>query len=102
MQFSAIIALFASLAIAAPAGETTTHELAARDGPCSSGVTNNVPKCCGTGVLDLLYLDCKTPTQATSVLNPLSAVCGRVGLQAKCCTAGIGSVGVLCQDALPE
>ncbi|KAL7945292.1 fungal hydrophobin domain-containing protein [Trichoderma barbatum] len=101
MQFSAIIALFASLAIAAPASEAA-HELAARDGPCSSGVTNNVPKCCGSGILDLLYLDCKTPTQATSVLNPLSAVCGRVGLQAKCCTVGIAGLGVLCQDALPE
>ncbi|KAL6876147.1 fungal hydrophobin domain-containing protein [Trichoderma longibrachiatum] len=102
MQFSAIIALFATLAVAAPAQEAV--EVAARnlDGPCSDGVTNNIPKCCGAGILDLLYLDCKTPTQVTSILNPLSAVCGRVGLQAKCCTVGIAGLGVLCQDALPE
>ncbi|KAL6879222.1 hypothetical protein J3F83DRAFT_725509 [Trichoderma novae-zelandiae] len=93
MHFSAIIALFATLAVAAPATEAA--ELAARDGPCPSGVTNNIPKCCGSGILDLLYLDCKTPTQATSVLNPLSAVCGRIGLQAKCCTVGI----VSCPDS---
>ncbi|KAL7791433.1 fungal hydrophobin domain-containing protein [Trichoderma ceciliae] len=100
MQFYTIIALFASLAVAAPAPEPA--ELAARAGPCASGVTNNIPQCCGAGILNLLYLDCKTPTQASSVLNPLSAVCGRVGLQAKCCTLGIAGLGVLCQDALPE
>ncbi|KAM0255452.1 hypothetical protein ACHAQJ_005752 [Trichoderma viride] len=100
MQFSTIIALFTSLAMAAPAQEAA--ELAARDGPCNSGLTNNIPQCCGAGILDLLYLDCQTPTQVTSVLNPLSAVCARVGLQAKCCTLGIANLGVLCQDALPE
>ncbi|KAL7934031.1 fungal hydrophobin domain-containing protein [Trichoderma chlorosporum] len=101
MQFKIIAALFASLAIAAPAHDAT-QERAADDGPCAGGVTNNIPKCCGSGLLDLLYLDCKTPTQATSVLNPLSAVCSRVGLQAKCCTVGIANLGVLCQDALPQ
>ncbi|RFU79901.1 hydrophobin [Trichoderma arundinaceum] len=100
MQFSTVFALFATLAVAAPAPEPAV--LAARDGPCPAGVTNNIPKCCGSGILDLLYLDCKTPTQATSVLNPLAAVCGRVGLQAKCCTAGIANLSVLCQDALPQ
>ncbi|KAL7801899.1 fungal hydrophobin domain-containing protein [Trichoderma afarasin] len=101
MKFTAI-ALFASLAIAAPATETALEERQLGDGPCPSGVTNNIPKCCGSGILDLLYLDCETPTQVSSVLNPLSAVCARVGLQAKCCTVGIADLGVLCQDALPQ
>ncbi|KAL6835310.1 fungal hydrophobin domain-containing protein [Trichoderma camerunense] len=100
MKFTAI-ALFASLAIAAPATEVALEERQI-SGPCSAGVTNNIPKCCGSGLLDLLYLDCETPTQVSSVLNPLSAICGRVGLQAKCCTLGIADLGVLCQDALPE
>ncbi|KAK1253214.1 hypothetical protein MKX07_001291 [Trichoderma sp. CBMAI-0711] len=101
MQYSAIVALFATLAVAAPAQEAAA-DIALNYGPCTAGVTNNIPMCCGSGILDLLYLDCETPNQVTSVLNPLSAVCGRVGLQAKCCTLGIADLGVLCQDALPE
>ncbi|KAF3060689.1 hypothetical protein CFAM422_011068 [Trichoderma lentiforme] len=102
MKFSAI-ALFASLAIAAPATDATQeHQFDVYDGPCSAGVTNNIPKCCGSGLLDLLYLDCETPNEVTSVLNPLDAVCARMGLSAKCCTLGIADLGVLCQDALPQ
>lgn len=59
MKFTAI-ALFASLAIAAPATEVALEERQIGDGPCSAGVTNNIPKCCGSGILDLLYLDCET------------------------------------------
>ncbi|PTB69355.1 hypothetical protein BBK36DRAFT_1111500 [Trichoderma citrinoviride] len=98
MQFSAIIALFATLAVAAPAQEAAEYF----DGPCTAGVTNNIPKCCGAGILDLLYLDCETPREVSSILNPLDAICARQGLQAKCCTLGIADLGVLCQDALPE
>ncbi|KKP00947.1 fungal hydrophobin [Trichoderma harzianum] len=102
MKFSAI-ALFASLAIAAPATDATdATQFNIYDGPCSAGVTNNIPKCCGSGILDLLYLDCETPQEVTSPLNPLHAVCARVGLSAKCCTLGIADLGVLCQDALPQ
>ncbi|KAL6701152.1 fungal hydrophobin domain-containing protein [Trichoderma pleuroticola] len=100
MKFSAIT-LFASLAIAAPATEATDG-LAHSDGPCSGGVTNNIPKCCGAGLLDLLYLDCETPNEVPSILNPLDAICARIGLSAKCCTIGIADLGVLCQDALPQ
>ena len=59
MKFSAIISLFASLAMAAPAQEAT-QELAAHDGPCPSGVINNIPQCCGAGFLNILYVDCNT------------------------------------------
>lgn len=59
MQLTTVVALFASLAAAAPAPERAA-ELVARDGPCSSGVTNNVPQCCGTGILNVVYVDCKT------------------------------------------
>ncbi|KAH6611525.1 hydrophobin [Trichoderma cornu-damae] len=58
MQFSAIIALFASLAVAAPAHDAA--DLADQQGPCPSGITHNIPKCCGSGLFGLLYLDCKT------------------------------------------
>lgn len=64
MQFTKIVAL-ASLAVAAPAPEVV--ERAADIGPCSSGVTNNNPMCCGAGILDLLYLDCQTRKSSTFV-----------------------------------
>ncbi|GFP55665.1 trihydrophobin [Trichoderma asperellum] len=101
MQLTALLAL-ATLAIAAPAD---TAEVAPRNvltGPCSAGVTNNNPQCCGAGLLDLLYFDCETPWEISSPLNPLSTICAERGLQAKCCTLGIAGLGVLCQDALPE
>lgn len=58
MQFTTFVALFASLAIAAPATEVIERD--GINGPCSAGVTNNIPQCCGAGILDLLYLDCQT------------------------------------------
>lgn len=63
MQFTTFVALFASLAIAAPASEVVERD--GINGPCSAGVTNNVPKCCGAGILDLLYLDCQTRKSLT-------------------------------------
>ncbi|KAL7919155.1 hydrophobin [Trichoderma austrokoningii] len=100
MQFTTFVAIFASLAVAAPASEVVERD--GVNGPCSSGVTNNIPQCCGAGLLDLLYLDCETPKEVSSVLNPLSNICALSGLQAKCCTVGIAGLGVLCQDALPQ
>ncbi|KAL6897649.1 fungal hydrophobin domain-containing protein [Trichoderma evansii] len=105
MQFTTIVALFASLAMAAPATEVANAADtadAAQAGPCSSGLTNSTPQCCGAGLLGVLHLDCQTPRQVSSVLNPLSSVCALKGLQAKCCTVGIAGLGLLCQDALPE
>lgn len=60
MQLTTIVALFASLAIAAPAEVVERAADAAQVGPCPSGVTNNIPQCCGAGLLNLLYLDCDT------------------------------------------
>ncbi|KAL6908976.1 hypothetical protein GGI43DRAFT_394265 [Trichoderma evansii] len=37
-------------------------------------------------------------TQAPSATNQLSAICARVGLQAKCCTVGIVSFSLLESD----
>ncbi|KAL5090294.1 hypothetical protein Trisim1_004487 [Trichoderma cf. simile WF8] len=74
MKFSAI-ALFASLAIAAPATEATQeHQFDIYDGPCSGGVTNNIPKCCGAGLLDLLYLDCET-RESSNASSHVKSMC---------------------------
>ncbi|KAK1244057.1 hypothetical protein MKX08_002195 [Trichoderma sp. CBMAI-0020] len=99
MQLTTFVALFASLAVAAPASEIVERD--GLNGPCSAGLTNNIPQCCGAGILDLLYLDCETPRGVSTVLNPLRNICAAQGLQAKCCTVGIAGLGVLCQDALP-
>lgn len=50
----------------------------------------------------MLVLTIYLASQATSVLNPLSAVCGRVGLQAKCCTIGIVSTLTLLAPSMSK
>lgn len=59
MQLTALLAL-ATLAIAAPAEPSEVAPRNVLTGPCSSGVTNSNPQCCGAGILGILYFDCET------------------------------------------
>ncbi|KAK2001031.1 hypothetical protein LX36DRAFT_653757 [Colletotrichum falcatum] len=94
MQFSvALVALFASAAIAAPAGgeavARTTYD------PCSG--LYDTPLCCATDVLGLANLDCHPPSAVPNSANNFKEVCASGGQRARCCVLPVIGLGVLCQ-----
>ncbi|KAK1255943.1 hypothetical protein MKX07_008202 [Trichoderma sp. CBMAI-0711] len=82
MQFFAV-ALFATSALAAV---------------CPTGLFSN-PLCCATNVLDLVGVDCKTPTIAVDTGAIFQAHCASKGSKALCCVAPVADQALLCQKA---
>ncbi|TFB03410.1 Hydrophobin-2 [Trichoderma ghanense] len=83
MQFFAV-ALFATSALAAV---------------CPTGLFSN-PLCCATNVLDLVGVDCTTPTAAVPDGVFFQAHCASKGKQPLCCVAPVADQGVLCQKPI--
>ncbi|KAK4077344.1 fungal hydrophobin [Trichoderma aggressivum f. europaeum] len=84
MKFFAVAALFATSAMAAV---------------CPDGLFSN-PLCCATSVLDLVGVDCSTPTAALSSGPFFQAHCASKGKQPLCCVAPVADQGVLCQKPI--
>ncbi|KAJ4153555.1 hypothetical protein LMH87_010039 [Akanthomyces muscarius] len=76
MQMFLAAVLFAATGLAMPAGSFQ----------CPGGLTNSSPQCCATNVLQLLSLNCKSPSA--------SGCPG--GLKPTCCTLVLAEQGVLC------
>ncbi|GIZ49940.1 hypothetical protein CKM354_001295600 [Cercospora kikuchii] len=67
--------------------------------PCGDALYSN-PQCCGTGVLDLLDLDCdNTPFSIASRADFIDQ-CSNIGQQARCCVLPVLGQALLCQDPL--
>ncbi|KAI2609489.1 Cerato-ulmin hydrophobin family [Hypoxylon fragiforme] len=93
MQFftTALTALFAGLALAAPAivEERQTYT------PCSGLYSTS--QCCATDVLGVADLDCANPPSVPTDASNFSAVCSAIGQRARCCVLPILGQDVLCQ-----
>jgi hypothetical protein len=87
--FTAIIALFSTVAIAAPA-------LQERQYVGCSGLYGT-EQCCATDVLGVADLDCANPPSVPTDADNFSAVCAAIGQRARCCVLPILEQGVLCE-----
>ncbi|CRK33096.1 Hydrophobin-1 like protein [Verticillium longisporum] len=90
MQFTIVAALFASVAMAAPA------TLAARATVCPTGLLNASPQCCATDVLGVASLDCSVPSRTPSDGSDLKSICAAVGKSALCCSVPVAGQSLLC------
>ncbi|CRJ96283.1 hypothetical protein BN1708_002125 [Verticillium longisporum] len=104
MQFTIVAALFASVAMAAPA------TLNARATVCPTGLLYGVAQCCATSVLGVADLDCSVPnvdalfsTAASSTPSDgadLKRICAESGAAAMCCSIPLAGQGVLCTPVI--
>ncbi|CRK35134.1 hypothetical protein BN1723_014958 [Verticillium longisporum] len=86
-SFTAIVTLFAGLAMATPATLDTR-------GSVCSGLYGN-PQCCATDVLGVASLDCQNPKSANNA-NDFKHSCASTGKSAFCCTLPVAGQAVLC------
>ncbi|KAM0325725.1 hypothetical protein ACHAQA_007025 [Verticillium albo-atrum] len=92
MQFFAVTtALFASLALAAPATEQRQVYI-----PCS-GLYGSA-QCCATDVLGIANLDCGQPPDVPADPAAFQATCATIGQRARCCVLPILDQGILCNN----
>ncbi|KAI1423376.1 Cerato-ulmin hydrophobin family [Xylaria sp. FL1777] len=92
MQVPTIIAaLFAAVAVAAPAPELADRQTYV---PCSG--LYGTAQCCATDVLGVADLDCANPPAVPTDADNFSAVCSAIGQRARCCVLPILEQGVLC------
>ncbi|KAF6800146.1 fungal hydrophobin [Colletotrichum sojae] len=98
MQFTtAIIALFASTAIAVPTGGgggSGGGSAPAYD-PCSG--LFDTALCCATDVLGIAGLDCGSPPGLPTSPDNFRATCSAIGQRARCCFIPLLGQGLLCQ-----
>ncbi|EGY18796.1 hypothetical protein VD0002_g2885 [Verticillium dahliae] len=94
MQFTIVAALFASVAMAAPA---TLH---ARATVCPTGLLYGVAQCCATSVLGVADLDCSVPSSTPSDGADLKRICAESGAAAMCCSIPLAGQGVLCTPVI--
>ncbi|KAI0521292.1 Cerato-ulmin hydrophobin family [Xylaria bambusicola] len=91
MQFTAIIAaLFATVAVAAPAIEDRQAYV-----PCTG--LYGTSQCCATDVLGVADLDCANPPSVPTDAANFMAVCSDIGQRARCCVLPILGQDILCQ-----
>ncbi|KAI8166347.1 Cerato-ulmin [Colletotrichum sp. SAR 10_71] len=98
MQFTtALIAIFASVAVAAPTGDGHNGggSTPAPYDPCS-GLYDSA-QCCATDVLGVADLDCASPTSVPSSANDFRKICAVGGQRARCCVLPVLGQAVLCQ-----
>ncbi|KAM0286457.1 hypothetical protein ACHAQH_000883 [Verticillium albo-atrum] len=92
MQFLAVTtALFASLALAAPAAEQRQVYI-----PCSG--LYGAAQCCATDVLGVANLDCGQPPDVPTNASEFQATCATIGQRARCCVLPILDQGILCNN----
>ncbi|KAH8169377.1 fungal hydrophobin domain-containing protein [Sarocladium implicatum] len=62
--------------------------------PCTVGE----PKCCSVNVINLLGLECSTPTESISSAAKFEAVCAKTGKKPHCCTVSLLGQGLVCTE----
>ncbi|KAL6807506.1 hydrophobin-2 [Trichoderma sp. SZMC 28013] len=81
MKFFTAAALFATSAMAAV---------------CPEGGLYTNPVCCASLLLDVLGVDCHTPTTPINTPGQFQSSCASHGGQAACCAVPVAGQGVLC------
>ncbi|PHH85286.1 hypothetical protein CDD83_638 [Cordyceps sp. RAO-2017] len=94
MHSLAILAAFASTALAAPAA----HLEPRAGGFCPAGFLYSSPVCCSTGVLGVLSLDCKPPSKSPDSMNSFKSICASQAGKAMCCVIPVAGLAVLCTE----
>ncbi|KAK2614873.1 hypothetical protein N8I77_001665 [Diaporthe amygdali] len=88
--FTAIAALFASVALSSPV-EVQDRQVYI---PCSG--LYGTAQCCATDVLGVADLDCADPPTVPTNASDFQAECADIGQRARCCVLPILEQGVLC------
>ncbi|KAK2040606.1 hydrophobin-like protein [Colletotrichum somersetense] len=96
MQFSvALLALFASVTIAAPNGGKGGGSPAPYF-PCT-GTLYTQKLCCAVDVLGVADLDCGAPSSDPTSAKDFKEICAKKGQQARCCTLPVAGQALVCQ-----
>ncbi|KAK2033083.1 hydrophobin-like protein [Colletotrichum zoysiae] len=96
MQFSvALVALFASVTIAAPTGGEDGGSPAPYF-PCAQTLYSQ-ELCCAADVGGILGVDCVTPSSDPKSAEDFKKICAKEGQQPRCCTLPLLGLAVLCQ-----
>ncbi|KAJ6785716.1 hypothetical protein PWT90_06258 [Aphanocladium album] len=94
MQFSAVVALFATAVVAVPAS------IVARD-VCPGGLLNSNPQCCSVDVLGLADLDCDVPSRQPSSGADFADICSQDGgKSAMCCGVPVAGQALVCNKVV--
>ncbi|KAI0161312.1 hydrophobin [Xylariaceae sp. FL1272] len=102
MQFSTVfVALFATIAVAAPGGGSGGSGSGGSTTPydACSGLYDTL-QCCATDVLGVADLDCATPGAVPTSASNFEAICAAQGQRARCCVLPVLGQDVLCQTPL--
>ncbi|KAJ3481286.1 hypothetical protein NLG97_g7860 [Lecanicillium saksenae] len=94
MQFTAVVAIFASAVAAVPAA------ILARD-VCPGGLLNSNLQCCAVDVLGLADLECDVPSRMPSDGADFGKICSEQdGTQAMCCGVPVAGQALVCEPAI--